>query len=300
MRATSPLLVALALALPLSAARADDPPALDALVERIAPSIVTVKYVTKVGESESEGEFSAATLDATGLVVLGNGRLPGTPRSVKVLYGTDPTEHDAVLVARDTALGLAWVQPLDEPKAADKKPATLDLGKSSALRVGTPLFGIARSGRAFDFAPTLERAYVAAKIEKPRSMWALAGSFTSVGLPVFDLSGAVAGVLARQGVEDDEEMGSGECSCDGSADRAACTDDHGTFILTLEDVRRSLEQAKKRVPEAIAKAKQAKDAEKPEGATPAATGKEGGTPATEPAPAPAPAPAPKPKDPPGR
>jgi hypothetical protein len=112
-------------------------------------------------------------------------------------------------------------------------------------------------------------------------MWNFAGDFGTEGLPVFDLEGRPVGVIARQ---------------NGSEG----ADDHGsdTFVLPLKDVRRSLEQAKKRVAEAVAKAKQAKDSEKPEGATPAATGKEGAAPSPEPTPAPAPPT--KPKDPPGR
>src|SRR4029453_16552388 len=93
------------------------------------------------------------------------------------------------------------------------------------------------------FAPMIGRAYVAAKVEKPRSMWAIAGDFSSVGLPVFDHTGAVAGVLSSQGAEDDEEMGSGERTC----------------ILPVDLVAKSLAQAKKRVPDAVAKAKTAKE-----------------------------------------
>jgi S1-C subfamily serine protease len=240
MRRLSLLLAALAAGVPISLARADDAASLEATADRVAPAIVTVKYVTKSEDAESQGEVSAATLDASGLVVLASSQLPGTPRSVKVLYGADPTEHDAVLVARDTSIGLAWVQPLD---VGEKPPPSLELGKPAALRVGTPLFGVSRSPRAFDFAPMVQRAYVSAKIEKPRAMWGIAGDFSSVGLPVFDLAGALVGVLSTQGSEDDEEMGSGTKTC----------------ILPVDVVAKSLAQAKKRVPDAVAKAKAAKE-----------------------------------------
>jgi hypothetical protein len=227
-------------AVPVSAA--DDAPALDALVEQKAPAIVTLKFVSKVDTEEQSGETSAAGMDPTGLFVVGNGRLPGSPTSVKVLYGSDPTEHDAVLVARDTALGLAWVQVLD---AGDKPVASVDWTKPATLRFGTPLYGITRSARAFDFAPTLQRCYAAAKIEKPRAMWAVAGEFSTTGLPVFDATGAPAGVLSRQGSEDSEELGSAERVC----------------VLSPTDVARSLAAAKKRVPDAVAKAKEAREKE---------------------------------------
>ena len=104
-----------------------------------------------------------------------------------------------------------------------------------------------------------------------------------VGAPVYDLAGRPVGVTSTQhGSEGGDDS-------EGSSSR--------TFLLPLEDATKSLEQAKKHVVEAVAKAAEAKraPAEKPEAPAP----EKPATPSMdEPAPAPTPAPAPAPKEPP--
>ena len=78
---------------------------------------------------------------------------------------------------------------------------------------------------------------ITSKIEVPRLLYDFDGSFFSKGLPVFDLAGKPVGVIGDQA----PAAGSGDAS--------------ETFIWPLKDVVRSMEQAKKRVPDALAKAK---------------------------------------------
>ena len=247
MRRSSLLAVFLCVAAPLSSARADDPQSLEDQVEKKSPAIVSLRYVMKsefMGEgSESNEEAVGAVADPSGLVLLSSDHFSGSPRQLKVLFGTDPTEHEAVLVAKDVPLGLAWVQVLD---LGDKAIPAVDLTKPAEIKVGLALFGVSRSSRGFDYAPSVERLYVSAKIEKPRSMWGIAGEFSEAGLPVYDLAGAAVGVLSEQGGSDAVAEDGG-----GSSSR--------TCLLPLDAVARSLALAKKRVPEAIAKAKEAKE-----------------------------------------
>ena len=274
-----PLLAAAALAaLSPRAAFADDPGSLEAQVEKKAPAIVSLKFVLKAegGGGESNGEAVGAMADPSGLVVLSNDHFTGSPRQLKVLFGNDPTEHEAVLVAKDTKLGLAWVQVLD---LGDKPAAAVDLLKPADIKVGLALFGVSRSGRGFDYAPSVERLYVSAKIEKPRAMWGVAGEFGEAGLPVFDLAGNAVGVLSDQGGSDavSEEEPSASKTC----------------LLPLDVVAKSLALAKKRVPEAVAKAKEAKEAKEPAGMDEGAM--DGAKPPEKPPPSPD---APKPPQPP--
>jgi hypothetical protein len=154
-----------------------------------------------------------------------------------VLFGSDPTEHSAILVATDTMLRLSFLQVLDV-----KDLAALDLSKGVPARVGQDLFGVTRSGRGFDFAPAIQRIYVTGRLEKPRVLWDFAGDFLEVGLPVFDMAGMPVGVIVDQ------------ASASGVGSEGQETE---FFILPVEAVAKSLDQARKRIPEAVEKARKA-------------------------------------------
>jgi hypothetical protein len=235
----------LALAPAPAASAADDSAALGALVERQAPAVVSVKFVLKTEDgSELPGTATGAMVDPSGLLLLAEAHFAdGAPRGLKLLYGSDPTEHDAVLVAKDTTLGLAFLQALD---AGEKPLPAIDLAKAATVKVGSVLWGITRSERGFDYAPQVQRCYASAKVEKPRPMWALGGDFTTDGLPAFDLQGNVAGVVSTQGVADEDDASS-----------------HMTCLLPMDTVAKSVAAAKKRVPDALAKAKEAASKEEP-------------------------------------
>jgi len=87
-------------------------------------------------------------------------------------------------------------------------------------------------------------------------MWGVSGDFGAAGLPAFDGAGRPVGVLA------DQE------SSEGAAEEGEGTTSR-TFLIPLADLNRSLAAAKKRVPDAVAKAEAAKKAGADEGAQPA-------------------------------
>jgi hypothetical protein len=261
------------------------------LLEQKAPTVVTLKFVLKIrmsmgGQSqddEQNAEARGVVVDPSGLVMLSNDSLeagggmmrmmrrrPGAdissnPQDIKVLFGNDSKEHEALLVARDSKLGLAFVQIL----APEGTLAAVDLGgKDVGVSVGQTLVGVTRKSRGFDSAPVFERTLVTGRIEKPRPMWALAGA-AAVGLPLYDAQGRAVGVPSRQqGVEGADEGGGGA----GGLAALLGGGDAGLFLLPLEAVGRVLEQAKKRVPEAVAKAKEAKEKDAAKPAEPAMDG----------------------------
>ena len=282
-----PVVAALAGLVPAPAVAADPEPAFEAQLAEKAPAIVSVKFVLKTrmsmgGQSqdeESNQEIRGVVVDPSGLVMVANdgfdggasmmramlkqrgGDLSTSPTGLVVLYGNESTEHPAVLVARDSTLGLAFVQVIDAE--AGKLPA-VDLGQGGEPRVGQALFGVTRKGRGFDCAPAIDRLFVTGKLEKPRVAWSVSGEFGGMGLPVYDAAGKTVGVLSRveasEGVESHGGRGGlGMLSALGAAAE-------GTCVLPLSAVGKALEQARKRVPEAVAKAKEAaapKDGETP-------------------------------------
>ena len=216
-------------------------------LEQKAPTIVTVKYVETSADGDDTGQVPGVLVDPSGLVMLSADRVPAKSSSLKVLFGSDPTENDAVLVARDTLTGLAYLEVLEPP--GGKPLPFVDFSKGAEPGIGQSLFGITRLSRGFDFAPIVLRLYVTARLETPRVLYDFEGDFRERGLPVYDLQGRPVGVVSEQA--------------------AAGTDDETEiFVWPVKDVVRSLEQAKKRAPDALAKAKAKKDEPKKDGEKP--------------------------------
>ena len=132
------MIVLVALARPAGAQQAD---ALAALLERTAPSIVTVQVVIKtevmmMGQAQNEEtrtDLQGVVVDGSGLVMISNAEISAdrmkdalsgipsaammdfkvTPTGFKVVFGNEQEEHPAFLVAKDTKLDLAFVQVED-------------------------------------------------------------------------------------------------------------------------------------------------------------------------------------------
>lgn len=253
------------------AARAGDPPVsspkpaatddLEAALVRSAPCVVTVQMLMKWdGDYESTVWAHGAVVDPEGLVMMSGSDVGGGEaklKDVKVLFGNDPKEWPAVLVARDTALDLAWVRVL--PGGGRPFPfvdlAAAAAGRPAEPRLGETLYGVTRTGRGFDYAPAVRRLYFTCRIEAPRKMWDFTGEFVEAGLPVYDLAGHAVAVLANQQSAEgaDEDGGS----------------HHDVFALPLATVLKSLEAAQKRVPAALEKAEADRKEAPKDGATPA-------------------------------
>ncbi len=253
---------------------AADAPTFESLLQQKSQAVVAVKFVLKTSfsvmgqpaqDQESNREVRGVLVDPSGLVMLSNSdfEAPGgmvrllrrqgaevkaSPSDFKILFGNEAKEHAAVLVARDSTLGLAFVQVLSLEGAA---PAAADLSKGAEPRVGQVLVGVTRKGRGFDCAPVIDRLFVSGVVEKPRRMWAVSGAFNGLGLPVYDLaSGTPVGVLSAQsGAEGVDEDG------DAASMFAALSGGGGSsFVLPLDAVGKSIDAAKKRAPEAVSKA----------------------------------------------
>lgn len=217
-----------------------------------SPSVVMIRFVLKLQmqgqEREINGEVPGVLVGRDGLVLTSNSHfdptanlparmrgqaeIKATPVDINVLFGNEEEEHKAVIVARDSNLGLAFLQIRDLGDR-DVKPVELRIGADPAL--GEELWGASRMSRGFDCAPVMGRLYINGKLEKPRRMWSFAGEHPGVGLPVFHLDGTPAGVISRQ--EPSE----------GVAGRPEAR----FVVLPLEDVVRSLTLAEERAAEAL-------------------------------------------------
>lgn len=226
LRTSLPLAFVLTLLLGAATARADDEAVYAKLLAEKAAPNVTVKLVLNVkmnmmGQSqEREINVNApgVVVDPSGLVMIpnaalnpfggvgrrgGRGRAGGgegapqaTPVSIRVVFPGDTKEYSAVLGAKDSQLGLAFVLIRD---LGDKKPAAITLSGGTTPRIGQTLYAVTRLGQGYDDAPVVDEAKIVGKVTKPRELWAVEGG--GVGRPLYDAAGAVAGiVIAQEGV----------------------------------------------------------------------------------------------------
>lgn len=260
----------LAIALPWAAAVAEDAAPVEKLLQERAASIVNVKFVLKISmtmagqsqDQEANVEARGVLVDPSGLVMLANDHFEGSiparlrnmlrqgggsfgasPSRIKVLFANESKEYDAAIVARDSNLGLAFLQILD---LEGRQVSAVDISKGVEARIGTTYYSVTRMPRGFDCVPRLLRVHVSAKVEKPRPMWAVETSPEGRGLPAFDATGGVVGILAEQqgseGVEEEADV------------RMLFSASEGTFLLPLDQVQRAVQASKERAPDAVKKA----------------------------------------------
>lgn len=263
-------LAALLLLVPLASAEEEGQTPASRLAGAYADAIVSIKFTLTTrmnmmgdtGDQESTSEVRGVLLDQDGLILTSASHFEGgmlgriarmmgqdvdidaSPTDIKVLFGAEEEEHDARFVAKDSDLGLAFVQILD---LKDRKVTPLDFSRVATAWIGSNLLGLSRMARSFDCAPQVSRCYVTAKVERPRSMWALAGDFGSLGMPVFTSNGEIVGVLTMQegteGVELDEGGGGILSMLSGGEQEM------GLFVLPLDTVKKTIDRVKAKAAE---------------------------------------------------
>ena len=218
------------------------------IMEKQAPTIVTVKFVLKLHlqmgvqeqDREVNREVSGVMVTPDGLVMISNStlsmgrandprvRLTSTPTDFKVLFEGDDEEYEAVLGATDSRLDLAFVA-MKDPKARAVVPVAFDT--TSQVQIGQTVVGVSRFSRGFDYAPFMGTLLVTGKVAKPRKMYAISGSFNQVGMVLYNLSGTAVGVLSLQ--------------------EAASGGGRGVFLLPAEIVKATVDQAAKSAQEVL-------------------------------------------------
>lgn len=242
---------------------------LSKMVAEKAPAIVSIKFILKGGEQDEEVETTGFVIDPSGLILSSNNAFGGlmarfggptpTPTDIKVLIGDDTQGVEAKFFARDSELGLAWVQ-LTTPPA---KPLTaIDLSKGASAKLGESIFEIALMGKFFDRAPSISMGNVAAVVKKPRELVIPSIGLASgeMGMPVFNTAGELLGVTTLI-LPDQEEMSGGA-----NAVRTAMRGITGGMILPASEVIAATARAKEtasKAPEAAPAAAEPKKDEAP-------------------------------------
>jgi hypothetical protein len=129
--------------------------------------------------------------------------MSAVPSDIRVIFPGDTREYPAILGAKDSKLNLAFFLIKE---LGDCKPVALDTTRQATPKIGDTLYGVSRLEEGFDNAPVVSRARICGQVTKPRDMWALEGGSQHVGEPLYDHTGAIAGIVAtQQAVGDDAE-----------------------------------------------------------------------------------------------
>ncbi len=234
------------------------------LVQKVAPSIVTVRAVVKYevkyeGQSETdESKFAqrGSIITPDGVVMVSATLLSSesfkrmlglededkvevslTPQSFKVVIEQESKEYEAELIATDSVLGLAFL------KVKDLGGRTLQpvQFKEAPLDIGSELFCVTRMPKGYDLVPYLMRLEVVAELAKPRRAAILNYSTDEVGLPVFSADGSAIGVIVyvRPVASDDGEEDLGFNL--GASEAVLPT---STLLPLLEQVKKRAQEAK--------------------------------------------------------
>jgi S1-C subfamily serine protease len=164
------------------------------------------------------------------------------------MLGGQFEEHEAKLVAKDSTLGLAFLQVKNSEALSGIQP--ISFAKPQTMRVGEELLGINRLDEANDYAAYMGWARLAGQVEQPRVMWKVSPGFNAHGLPLFNRYGQPVGVLSPQASEEDaaERGGGGRGGMTGGG-----SGNERVFLIPATDVNGVIEQARKKAAESTPK-----------------------------------------------
>jgi hypothetical protein len=150
----------------------------------------------------------------------------------------DGTELPARILLKDDDLDLAFLAPNDPLSEANKKKiATVPLDAAKTAEVLDSIIQLGRTGKEFNYAPTVQLGHIAAVLTKPRTYYL--GASSGLGTPVFSEQGKLTGMVTRF-VSADKEAG-GDALTTALRGQAGAT---ARVILPTADIAKLVDQAK--------------------------------------------------------
>lgn len=185
-----------------------------ALVEKVAPAMVTVKFVMAFeGQDDTEEEeIDGLTIDPSGVVLVSSAMMFGPeylgvaarPREIKIILPGETQALDAQVIVRDRELDLVWLRIIVTESDKPRTFKHVSFRNDAKPLLGQEILQVWKLDKFYDRAPYVSSARVAAKVTKPRELFIASGEVT-IGLPVFDTAGNVLGFGVLQ-LPDEEEM----------------------------------------------------------------------------------------------
>ena len=179
-------------------------------------AIVTVNLITKTsfgfgGQSDDMENRTTETgllIDDSGLVMLPNHTFDSSMvneifgggveyeilvEDIKILFGNDPKEFDAFMVATDSKLGFAFVKVKDLEK---KKVKSVSFEDTPKVTLGQEVIVLSRLDEIYDYAPWMQITRIGGEVKKPKNMWVTTDNLPTMGSPVFNQTGQLLGIVA--------------------------------------------------------------------------------------------------------
>lgn len=199
-----------------------------ALMEKHQAALVTVKYIlaTNMGrnmETENESELSCVMVSSDGLLICPNNQMTGfiglmkqmagqagsqmsaTPKNMKVIVGEQSESLDAEILARDSELDMAWLKVTNND---GQSFAYVDFEQGVEAGIGEPVYTIRRTGDNFGRTAIASQSRIGGIASKPRKLYIPdVPVVLGTGLPVFNASGNVIGLLVTQIPEPSDSSG---------------------------------------------------------------------------------------------
>jgi hypothetical protein len=162
------------------------------ITEEITGTIIHPSGLTVVSLSQTDpSSFLRSMMGGGGM--MDAMQMESKVASVKLMLA-DRTELPAVIALRDQDLDLAYIRPEKTPEAP---LPYVDLTQGVDAEILQPLIGLSRLGTVAGRASGASHEYVHAVVERPRKFYVLSttDTGTSLGAPVFDLSGKPLGIV---------------------------------------------------------------------------------------------------------
>lgn len=236
-----------------------------ALIDKIAPSVVTVRVVIKVevkagGQSqtqETQIDTEGVAVTPDGLIMMSNAPISSdvlremlgggddertslsvSPTDFKITVGNEEKPYTGFLAATDEKLGLAFVKIED---LAGRKLPAVDFSNCPPVNIGDQLAAVTRLGKGYDYAPVFSQGPVKGMVDKPRPAFLLSTTIISVGLPVFTLDGNAVGMMVFLPMAEDAESNSLDVMMRYYSGAAA--DRLGIFLIAGSTVKPIIDEA---------------------------------------------------------
>ena len=198
------------------------------LVQTKAPHIVIVEAVVRTSmdfrgqaqDMERTVSAQGVVIHPSGIVLIPSSAIEGRQRDMpgdltvrnevvelKVILPGEDLEYPAQVCTSDTSLGFTYLVMKD---LGERTLQAIDLDASAPVDLGHDLVGVTRLQKGYDFAPYYARAEVVGRVEQPMPCWLLAGAFRKPGLPLYDRTGRLVGLVTTVTIPNGEAAPNGE------------------------------------------------------------------------------------------
>ena len=175
------------------------------MTDEVTGTVIHPTGLTVLSLSETDPSTMIKAMMGGGGGILGGFQIESKLTDVKIML-RDGTEIPAEVALRDADLDLIYIRPKETPKTP---LAHVDIQQNADADVLQQLVGLSRLGKAANRASAASFEYVHAVVQRPRRFYVLGkdNTQTSLGSPVFDLTGKLVGFVVVRTIQGTDSGG---------------------------------------------------------------------------------------------